>query len=508
MDFPFDAFIKGEKTMEEHSYKVQKKSAAPALATIFGIVSLALLGIVVYVILQGHVIFDTPDEITISDDGYLVVNGVKTTHLVKNRYHTFGDWMLYGEEGMDCEKKMYFRVCSDCSEYEWKEGEYEDHKFSTVTTAPGCTVGGFDTKTCLSCGKVEITNETPVVPHDYSSPYLNDDNYHWKQCKVCQNVEYKGEHTLDGNGSCSVCSLVLSATEGVIYDVASDGTCAVVGYSGSSINVRIADEYNGVAVTSIYENAFKNSAIASIIIPDTVTSIGKDAFYGCSALKNVTFGEGVVTIGDGAFQNCSALKTVDLPDSVTAIEAYAFYACSSLESVTFGEGLVIIGDRAFQYCTQLASVEIPETVKRVGNNAFTRCNAAIYTEYNNVRYVGSAENPYQILIEAINRNLSAYEIHEDTKIIAYSAFKSCTRLESISIPGGVRGIDAYAFSDCSSLASVSIPKSVVRIGSYAFANCSKIANVYYEGSAEDFALIEISNSGNYRLTDATVHYNN
>jgi hypothetical protein len=105
----------------------------------------------------------TEPTITV-EDGYLVVNGVKTEHEVKNKNHSFGDWKLYNEDETDCEKKLYYRTCPDCSTIEWKEGRYEDHDFAIVTTPATCQAKGYDTKTCNTCGKVEVCNETPINP--------------------------------------------------------------------------------------------------------------------------------------------------------------------------------------------------------------------------------------------------------------------------------------------------------------------------------------------------------
>lgn len=110
---------------------------------------------------------NTADVITI-EDGFLVVNGVKTEHEVKNKNHSFSDWKLYNEDVTNCEKKLYYRTCSDCSTIEWKEGKYEDHAFTTVTTPATCQAKGYDTKTCNNCGKTEICNETPISTSNHA----------------------------------------------------------------------------------------------------------------------------------------------------------------------------------------------------------------------------------------------------------------------------------------------------------------------------------------------------
>ena len=538
------------------------------------------------------------DVITI-EDGYLVVNGVKTEHEAKNKNHSFGDWRLYNGDEEDCEKKLYYRTCTDCSTIEWREGKYADHDFKTVTTKPTCQAGGYDTKTCEICGKVEVCNETPLSNHDYNTEYLADNSSHWYKCKNCDAIDGRGEHTLGDDGICTVCNEVVGATEGVVYDFSADGTYAIVlDYVGTAKRIKIADEYKGVPVKEIYNEAFQGTSITSVIIPNSVTSVGEQAFYDCRSLASVVIGDSVTSIGDdafclcssltsvvigdsvtsigsSAFSGCSSLTSVVIPDSVTSIGSSAFYYCSSLTSivipdsvtsisnyafyycysltsvvipdsitsigesafngcrslanVVIGDSVTSIGYRAFYGCRSLASVVIGDSVASIGDDAFYNCNPALYTEYEYGKYLKSGDNPYAVLIELTYKNLSTYEIHPDTKIIAYGVFADCDRLSSIKIPDSVTSIGyrafsgcssltsvvigdsvtsigSSAFSYCSSLTSVVIPDSVVSIGEQAFYLCYSLTDVYYAGTEAEWADIVIGDNNQY-LTDATIHYN-
>ena len=77
-------------------------------------------------------------EISVSEDGYLIIDGVKTEQKVEDLTHTYGEWVLYRGGDGDCEERFYQRSCSHCDSVEWKKGAYGDHTFLTATTAPTC----------------------------------------------------------------------------------------------------------------------------------------------------------------------------------------------------------------------------------------------------------------------------------------------------------------------------------------------------------------------------------
>ena len=128
------------------------------------------------------------------------------------------------------------------------------------------------------------------------------------------------------------------------------------------------------SVTSIGDNAFwLCSSLQSVTIPDSVTSIGDRAFKDCSSLQSVAIHDSVTSIGDRAFQGCSFLQTVAIPDSVTSIGDRVFQGCSSLHSVTIPDSVTSIGDYAFMGCSSLQSVTIPDSVTSIGDKAFSAC---------------------------------------------------------------------------------------------------------------------------------------
>ena len=113
----------------------------------------------------------------------------------------------------------------------------------------------------------------------------------------------------------------------------------------------------------------------SYIIPNSVTSIGDSAFFGCTSLTSVTIPDSVTSIVDLAFSFCSSLTSVTIPNSVTSIGQIAFGDCESLTSITIPDSVTSIGNYTFNFCTSLTSVTIPNSVTSIGWCAFYDCTS-------------------------------------------------------------------------------------------------------------------------------------
>ncbi len=317
--------------------------------------------------------------------------------------------------------------------------------------------------------------------------------------------------------------------DGIYYSITSsaDKTVQVTYNLGSSYDsysgtIVIPNEvtYNSITynVTSIGNNAFKGcTGLTSVTIPSSVTSIGSDAFYGCTGLTNVTIPSSVTSIGSNAFEGCSGLTSITIPSSVTSINDYTFYGCTGLTSVTIPSSVTSIGDYAFKNCTGLTSVTIPSSVTSISSYAFNGCtslqNVAILgnpiigyaafdeTPYienmpdgmvyiNNVayKYKGTMPADTSIKIKEGTTHIAAYAFCDCTGLlsvsipssvtsIGYDAFKNCTGLTSVTIPSSITSISDYAFYGCTGLTSVTIPSSVTSIGYDAFRGCTGLTSV-------------------------------
>ena len=212
-----------------------------------------------------------------------------------------------------------------------------------------------------------------------------------------------------------------------------------------------------------------------------LTSIGHEAFYGCSGLTSVTIPSSVTSISSLAFEDCSSLTSVTIPSSVTSIDSYAFRGCSGLFSIMVNSANskfdsrnncnAIIETATNTLITGCMNTVIPSTVTSIGWGAFAGCSSLTsLTIPSSVTSIGGAAF-------AGCSGLTSVTIPDGVTSISYNAFRSCSGLTSVTIPSSVTSISTHAFEDCSSLTSVTIPSSVTGIADGAFSGCSSLSSI-------------------------------
>ena len=240
----------------------------------------------------------------------------------------------------------------------------------------------------------------------------------------------------------------------------------------------------------ILHDAFEGcELLSSIIIPNSVSSIGSRAFERCIGLTKVNY---LGTVEEWAEIDFFANPTYYAKDlyingelltdvkiiSADSIKSNAFSNCKSIKSVEIGNSVTSIGNSAFSYCSGLTSVSIGNSVTSIGNGAFRSCSALTsVTIGNNVTSIGGEAFSYC-------SGLSTVTIPNSVISIGYSAFESCSGLTSVAIGNNVTSIGGGAFSYCSGLTSITIPNSVTSIGygkytGCAFRGCSSLTSVVW-----------------------------
>lgn len=295
-------------------------------------------------------------------------------------------------------------------------------------------------------------------------------------------VVAEGNTVYDSRENCN--AIIETATNALIY------ACQ---------NTTIPD-----SITSIGEDAFLNEEITSITIPDGVKTIESRAFSGCEMLTTITIPNSVTTIGPNAFAGCSSLTSVVvaegntiydsrekcnaiietatntlifgcqntfIPNSVKSIGDGAFSGCKSLKSITIPDSVATIGEFAFKNCKALTSITIPRSVISIGNYAFFDCELLTSIDIpNSIKSIGESA------LKCCT-SLSSITIPDSVTSIGESAFAYCESLISISIPDGVTTIETETFGNCTSLTSINIPNSVTSIEGWAFCGCESLASI-------------------------------
>lgn len=273
------------------------------------------------------------------------------------------------------------------------------------------------------------------------------------------------------------------------------------------LNGEPLDELDIPSTVTAIKNFTFNNVIRfdKVIIPNTIKSIGRCAFSGCTDLSQVYFlsGQTLESIGDdafqgcinlleiglpstinklgGAFRNCTNLETVNIPENIIEISDYTFYNCSKLADISIPEGVKTIGSWAFSGCISLSRIIIPSSVEIIGTEAFGNCEGlgGVYIKdlakwcgikFGNSQYQG---NTYATSDKQTNPLIYGTNLYVNNQLVT-----------DLIIPDGVETIEDFAFWGAGMISSVTIPNSVKSIGKKAFSTCANLRSIFLPSTIE------------------------
>ena len=344
---------------------------------------------------------------------------------------------------------------------------------------PTCTKAGLtEGKHCSACGDVLLEQiEIPALKHNYTStlvaPTAKENGY--------------TEHV------CSRCGYTRKDIIKTVDFVITRENRAMIGYDEENENLVIPavfqDGDTWYRVVEISDKAFYGTQkVKSVVLPDSLTSIGKYAFAGCG-LTSIIIPDSVTSIGGHAFWICDSLTNVTIGDGVTSIGNSAFYSCDALTSVTIGDSVTSIGSNAFAYCDSLASVTIGNSVTSFGSNAFENSyklvevinKSSLYitagsTNYGGVAYY--AKEVHKGTTKIVNQNDYLFYTYKGVNYLLEYLGTDTELILPESYNGQSYEINQFAFRDCTSLTSVTFTGSVTSIGNDAFSGCTSLTSVH------------------------------
>ena len=402
--------------------------------------------------------------------------------------------------------------------HSWDDGE--------ITKQPTCKENGIKTYTCAICKDTKTEIIDKLTTHNFKDEWTVTDSVHCHECVLCQERKDIAAHNFYGN-ECSVCRFV-KGSQGIIYVLNDDGKSYFVHSLGTTTqkSIVIASVYNELPVTRIKDNAFIDSDITAVFIPDSVTEIGRYAFVGCENLVTVNIPAGVTELSSGVFSNCRSLTNITLPDGLESIGESAFASCEYLLSLTIPKTVTFVGREAFSDCKRITvyceaaskpsgwdenwncleqvDFTVPVVWDCVNNDADE--NGYFYGVIDNfkygfkdgtakvVKYISNGDGGVVIprtltfkgenyTVTEIGRtafirgNFASILLPDTVTVIGDYAFLSCKKITELNLPDGVTHMGEGALGDCVKLTAITVPDGVTEISDGLFEGCSELRTV-------------------------------
>ena len=360
--------------------------------------------------------------------------------------------------------------------------EHEHSYVEKIITEAKCLTDGEAEYTC-SCGN-SYTQPITALGHDYI------------------------------DGVCSRCGDTINLEAG-LYDINNNLISSwdeLTGTYGLALGNTTVTSNKQLSVIINNNSKLKNAT--KLVIPDTVTTIPKLSFYNCTTLKSIIIPNSVLSIGENAFA-LSGITSINIPNSVKTISQKAFYRCPNIETVDMGNGVEQISIYSFKECPNLLNVKFSNKITTIPEQCFTSCsnleNIVLSEKLETIKYEAFMGCNIKNLIlpntlktidyKAFqsNKNLVSATLHEGLLSIGWNAF-SQSGLTSIIIPDSVTTLDYGAFSDCKNLTFIKLGKGITEIKHSTFMNTG-ITSIGLPDSGADLeipnTITKISNDSTY-----------
>lgn len=374
-------------------------------------------------------------------------------------------------------------------------------------------------------------------------PALTIGDYTFAQCSLINTLSFPGRLTSVGNYTFSDCTYLTNLTfedsneavtlgSGAIGETDRRNMLPLFGnsnltslYMGRNVDYTADKDcsyspfYNQQFLTDVrFSQAgtvtyckdyllYKVNNCESLILPESLTTIGNWTFRGMSKLGGIVIPNAVTTIGTYAFADDIALKSASLSTSCPWLKEGLFSECGKLQAITIPMVVNKMDTQMFTNCTSLTSVtfdddkdliEMAYGSSDVNNGLFRDCPVETlylgrWLSYNTEV---PSRSPFYSIAELKNLTLGKY-----LKVVDKYMFSYCTGLENVYVPDNITSINMWGFRGCSALKSVRFSENLSQIGDYGFSECTSLDNVTFPASMTSTSDNSFSNCSSLRNLD-------